>query len=217
MRAALRTVCCTVLLLGLAGCGARATAPVGPFIPPKVSQRPIYVVELDSGVAGLAQRFVSLCADLHVVGIPLKPLRLGPLQDARRNQVPAEDLIDEMERGYPVLASTAGTFLFGITSADMFPRERPQWPFAHAWHAQGRFVVISVAHIDPARMGLPPDPVRFASRFRKIVYRNLGGTFFQLHPPKGSHGLMRNPLPDLDALDALPDAFTAEDLPPAAP
>lgn len=214
----LRHLAAVFAAASLAACHSAPPEPQGPFIPVKVSERPVYVVELGEHVAGQAARIVSFCSDVNVVCIPLKPLRLDPrAMDTRSNAFAADALVEEVHRQQPVMAEAPGTIIVAVTAADMFVRERPERSFAPAWDTQDRFAVISLRQLGASASGVPDDPTVFTARLRKVVFRTLGRVFFRLQSPAESKGLMRASVPDLAALDALPDAFTYEDLNPTRP
>src|SRR5574339_348664 len=77
--------------------------------------------------------------------------------DARRSQVSAERLIQDVRVRYPKLDADPRVRVIAITPLDMYIEEVPQWRFAFSRRsADQRFAVVSYARMNPRNLGAAP-------------------------------------------------------------
>ena len=113
-----------------------------------------------------------------VEAIPMAPIPL-PLStiDRRRQQVIAEEAITFMTRKYPKLAEDPNAIVIGLTTDDIYAREK-SWQFAFCYRLQGRFAVVSSARLDPVNLGEPANDELLERRLRKMVLKNIGILYY---------------------------------------
>jgi len=97
-----------------------------------------------------------------------------------RGQLDADALLAALE----VRAAVPGPLLVGVTDEDI---AIPIFTFVFGRARQhGRAAVVSLARLDPAFYGLPPDPERTARRAVAEVLHELGHVAGRAHCPDGS-------------------------------
>ncbi|MBI2153396.1 MAG: hypothetical protein HYU24_06775 [Candidatus Rokubacteria bacterium] len=158
-------------------------------------------VRLDGVQAYYKQRY-DLTIDL-LPSIGLEPV----VVDERRRQLIAEELIELMKRRYPEHARNAQAILIGITEGDMHIRQFLNWEFALAYRQNGRFAVVSSAHMDPVNFGRLPDDELLQTRLRKMITRNIGILYYKLPQKSDRRSVMFGPVLGVDDLDSIGEDF----------
>lgn len=142
--------------------------------------------------------------------LKIELLKEAPLEsrvvDFWRRQLVAEELIELMKRRYPREAKNPKAILIGVTAGDMFIREY-SWQFAFAFRREGRFVVVSIARMDPVSFHEAPDPALLYTRARKMVSKNLGLLYYGLPETKDPRSVLYGPILGLDDLDKIGENF----------
>jgi predicted Zn-dependent protease len=97
--------------------------------------------------------------------------------DTRRRQLIAEEAATLMMRKYPQLAQDPNAILIGLTHADKYIRNET-WQFAFSYRTEGRFPVVSSAHMNPVNLGAAFNDDLLDSRIRKMVMKNIGLLYY---------------------------------------
>ena len=131
----------------------------------------------------------------------LPAVKLEPwVVDYSRRQLVAEELIKEMTRSYPEIASDRTVILIGITLKDMFIRGYP-WKFAFSWREGGRFAVVSAGRMDPAFFGKPFDEFLLQLRMKKMITKNVGLMYFGHFQSSDPKSVLYQSILSIDDLD----------------
>jgi predicted Zn-dependent protease len=152
-------------------------------------------------LAGLASHYQERFG--VTVGV-LPPVRAGMSEyNLLRQQFVGERLIDLMRRSYPVFDADPATLLIGFTEVDLYLEAMPSWYWAFAQRTEGRFAVISTAHMDPYFYALEPDPELLNTRARKITTKTIGLLYFGLPLSKNPKSVLYDSILGVDDLDAV--------------
>lgn len=134
------------------------------------------------------------------------PLTLAEV-DLQRGQLVAEALLARMRAASPDQDREPAALLIGLTEADMYVREVPDWRYAFADRREGRYAVISSARMDPFNYGGEPDPELLHARVRKMITKTLGLLYFGLPLSDDPRSVLYRSILGLDDLDAVGEDF----------
>lgn len=144
---------------------------------------------------------------INVQALPLLPFD-QTTYDGNRKQLIAEELIEQIKRGYPTQAQDADAILFGLTDGDMYIRQKEkEWGFAFNYRAEDRFAVTACARMDPVTFGKPADKALLASRARKMLTKNIGLMYFKKPASTNPKSALYNNILGLDDLDNMGEEF----------
>ena len=142
---------------------------------------------------------------IDVQALPLLPFEQATY-DAARQQLIAEELIEQIKRGYPTQAQDGDAILIGLTDGDMYIREE-EWRFGFNYRADDRFAVVACARMDPVNFGQPADKALLASRARKMLTKNIGIMYFKKDTNDNPKSVLYNNILSLDDLDHMGEDF----------
>lgn len=138
--------------------------------------------------------------------------------DNDRSQVVAEELIAAIRRRYPALARDVDTRIIGVTGDDMYLRTMAgSWTFGFSWRSEnGHMAVISYARMDPAALGLSPDPAMLRSRVAKMVAKDIGVLYYGLPLSDNPRSALYGNIGGTDELDVMTEYFDPQPTMPAS-
>jgi predicted Zn-dependent protease len=170
--------------------------------------RKVYLVPLGEISASYLDALVSYYRQKYNVPMEVLPaVKLEPwLMDYSRRQLVAEELVKEMKRRYPEIASDRTVILIGITLKDMFIRGYP-WLFAFSWREGGRFAVVSAGRMDPGFFGKPPDEILLQLRMKKMITKNVGLMYFGHTQSTDPKSVLYQSILSIDDLDRVGENF----------
>jgi predicted Zn-dependent protease len=157
----------------------------------------------------------------QTLGIDVEELPAVPFDratvDSDRSQVVAEELVAAIRRRYPAEARDGGVRIIGVTGDDMFLRSKAgSWAFGFSWRSEdGHMAVVSYARMDPAALGLSPDPDMLRSRVTKMVAKDIGVLCFGLPLSNNPRSALYGNIGGTDELDVMTEYF--EPQPPTTP
>src|SRR5262249_39927070 len=165
-------------------------------------------------VAQLAAHFRQSLG-LDIAELPAVPFDRATV-DNDRSQVVAEELVGAIRRRYPALARDAHARIIGVTGDDMYLRAMADsWVFGFSWRSDdNHMAVVSYARMDPAALGLPPDPDMLSSRVMKMVAKDIGVLYYGLPLSNNPRSVMYGNIGGTDELDVMTEYV--EPLPTAA-
>jgi predicted Zn-dependent protease len=127
--------------------------------------------------------------------------------DADRSQVVAEDVLSAVRRRYPALARDAHARVIAVTGDDMYLRSMA-WAFGFSRRSDDdRMAVVSYARMDPAVLGLPPDPDMLRSRVTKMVAKDIGVIYYGLPLSDNPRSALYSKIDGTDELDVMTEYF----------
>jgi predicted Zn-dependent protease len=130
--------------------------------------------------------------------------------NSKRNQYVAEELIDVVAARRS--AARPGEVLIGLTTLDMHTRAIPNWRFSFSIRHPSGLAVVSRARMDPAVLGLAPDPALRTRRLQKMVLKNVGLLALGLAESRNPRSALYDVILSTDDLD-----FMTEDFRPRTP
>ena len=136
--------------------------------------------------------------------------------DTNRSQVVAEELVAAIRRRHPALTGDAHARIIGVTGDDMFLRKMAgPWSFGFSLRSDdAHMAVVSYARMDPAALGLPPDPDMLRSRVTKMVAKNIGVLYYGLPLSNDPRSALYGNIGGTDELDVMTEYFDPQ---PATP
>ncbi len=116
-----------------------------------------------------------------------------------------------MDTAAPQLPGAAATakessILIGLTTGDMYTREKRDWKFIFAQNDDGD-AVVSSARMDPSSSGGSPDPTLANLRLRKMVTKEIGVLYYHLPISRDNRSAMFGPIYSLEELDAMSEEY----------
>jgi tetratricopeptide (TPR) repeat protein len=142
-----------------------------------------------------------------VDAIPMAPIPLAlSIVDRRRQQVIAEEAITFMTRKYPKLAEDPNAIVIGLTTDDIYVREK-SWQFAFCYRMRGRFAVVSSARLDPVNLGEPANDELLERRLRKIVLKNIGILYYWLPTNYNPNSVLYDEVYSVEDIDNMGENF----------
>ena len=142
---------------------------------------------------------------VEAIPVPPIPLALSTI-DRRRQQVIAEEAIAFMTRKYPKLAEDPNAIVIGLTTDDIYAREK-SWQFAFCYRMQGRFAVVSSARLDPVNLGEPANDELLERRLRKIVLKNIGILYYWLPTNHNPNSVLYDEVNSVEDVDKMGENF----------
>ncbi len=146
----------------------------------------------------------------HKTGVEAVPMAPIPLVlstiDRRRQQVIAEEAIALMTRQYPKLAEDPNAIVIGLTTDDIYAREK-SWQFAFCYRMQGRFAVVSSARLDPVNLGEPANAELLERRLRKMVLKNIGILYYWLPTNYNPNSVLYDEVNSVEDIDKMGENF----------
>lgn len=143
-------------------------------------------------------------------GITVEALPLLPFDqttyDQRRHQLIAEELVEQVKRGYPKQAQDENAILIGMTDGDMYIRQM-DWQFGFNYRPDDRFAVIACARMDPINFGKPADDKLLRSRVRKMLTKNIGIMYFKKQASANPKSVLYDKVLGLEDLDYMGEEF----------
>ena len=136
--------------------------------------------------------------------------------DTGRSQVVAEELVAAIRRRHPAVAQDAQARIIGVTGDDMFLRKMAgSWSFGFSLRSDDAHIaVVSYARMDPAALGLSPDPDMLRSRLTKMVAKNIGVLYYGLPLSNDPRSVLYGKIGGTDELDVMTEYFDPQ---PATP
>jgi YD repeat-containing protein len=115
--------------------------------------------------------------------------------DMARNQYVADDMILDMKRAYPKIATSPQTVMLILTDEDIYPRALG-WRFAYSYHVGYRWAVVSSRRNDPAFWNhrKPHNPVEQLAGFKQMLTKYIALTYFRLPHSFDPTSIMYQPL-----------------------
>jgi len=167
------------------------------------------------GVGGVRSDLVPELAShfQQTLGLDIEALPAVPFDpitvDQNRSQVVAEELIAAIRRRYPALARDPHARIIGVTGDDMFLRSMAgSWSFGFSWRSDDdRMAVVSYARMDPAALGLSPDPDMLRSRVTKMVANDIGVLYYGLPLSNNPRSVLYANIGGTDELDLMTEYF----------
>jgi predicted Zn-dependent protease len=171
-------------------------------------QYPLYLVGIGDVQGKLLEDIAAYYKDHLQIDVRLLdpiPIPKGAINPSR-NQIAAEDLLQEMRRKYP---EHAGDYMFGVAAADIYSRELPyQFVFSsREGNETSGLAVVAYARLDPRFLGQPANDDLFGARLRKQLTRNIGLLFLHQSPNENPHSVLYKSVMGLDDLDRMGYAF----------
>lgn len=143
-------------------------------------------------------------------GISVEALPLLPFDqttyDPDRQQLIAEELIEQIKRGCPEQAQDENAIVIGLTDGDMYLRQM-EWQFGFNYRADERFAVVSCARMDPINFGKPANAKLLSSRARKMLTKNIGIMYFKKPASTNPKSVLYNNILGLEDLDRMGEEF----------
>jgi len=138
--------------------------------------------------------------------------------DTDRSQVVAEELIAAIRRRHPALALDTHARIIGVTGDDMFLRKMAgSWGFGFSLRSDDAYMaVVSYARMDPAALGLSPDPDMLRSRLTKMVAKNIGVLYYGLPLSNDPRSALYGNIGGTDELDVMTEYFEPQPATPAS-
>jgi predicted Zn-dependent protease len=129
--------------------------------------------------------------------------------DHDRSQVVAEELVAAIRRRYPTAARDVNVRIIGVTGDDMYLRAMAgSWAFGFSWRSDDdHMAVVSYARMDPAALGLSPDPGLLRSRVTKMVAKDIGVLYFGLPLSNNPRSALYGNIGGTDELDVMTEYF----------
>jgi predicted Zn-dependent protease len=125
-------------------------------------------------------------------------------RDGGRDQLVAEDLVESMRSSYPAVAADINAVLIGLTSEDLYIRDRPDWKWAFGVRLDGRFGVVSTARMQGA---FPFAADTEMVRLRKMVTRDIGLMYYGLPLSDNPRSVLFRDIDGVGDLDSLGEDF----------
>lgn len=196
-------VACVAVLMSIA-------APAGSTTATRASQtatRPIAFLPLGdfprSEASSLARHFTGTLGVRARVA-PGAALPRSAFNGARKQYV-AEELIDVVAARRSTAAP--GEVLIGLTTRDMHTRDVPNWRFSFAIRHPSGLAVVSRARMDPALLGLAPDPGLRTRRLRKMTSKIIGVLAFGLAESRNPRSALYDVILSTNDLDFMTEEF----------
>jgi len=138
--------------------------------------------------------------------------------DDDRSQVVAEELVAAIRRRYPAAARDVNVRIIGVTGDDMYLRTMAgSWAFGFSWRSDDEHMaVVSYARMDPAALGLSPDPDMLRSRVTKMVAKDIGVLSFGLPLSNNPRSALYGNIGGTDELDVMTEYFEPQSTTPAS-
>ena len=138
--------------------------------------------------------------------------------DNDRSQVVAEELIAAIRRRYPAVARDVKARTIGVTGDDMYLRTMAgSWAFGFSWRSDDEHMaVVSYARMDPAVLGLSPDPDMLRSRVTKMVAKDIGVLCFGLPLSNNPRSVLYGNIGGTDELDVMTEYFEPQPTTPGS-
>jgi predicted Zn-dependent protease len=138
--------------------------------------------------------------------------------DNDRSQVVAEELVAAIRRRYPTTARDVDARIIGVTGDDMYLRAMAEsWAFGLSWRSDDEHMaVVSYARMDPAALGLSPDPDMRWSRVAKMVAKNIGVLYFGLPLSNNPRSALFGNIGGTDELDVMTEYFEPQSTGPVS-
>lgn len=129
--------------------------------------------------------------------------------DNDRSQVVAEELIAAIRRRYPAPARDVDARIIGVTGDDMYLRTMAgSWAFGFSWRSDDEHIaVVSYARMNPAALGLSPDPDMLRSRVTKMVAKDIGVLYYGLPLSDNPRSALYGNIGGTDELDVMTEYF----------
>ncbi len=196
-------VACLVIGFGSIATGITSGAPGGraAIVPVHPPGRTVHLAPLGGLAAADLQDLADFYAaryDLTVDILPPAPIPAN-IEDPRRHQVAAEDLIGLLPTIYPE-AADPNSVVIGVLPTDMYIRGIPEWRWAFSNRAGGHLAVVSTSRMNATG---PFGASLEAARLRKMVTRNIGVLYFGLPLSDDPQSVLYSEIlsvPDLDRL-----------------
>jgi predicted Zn-dependent protease len=135
----------------------------------------------------------------------LDPATIDPAaRDGGRDQLVAENLIESMRSSYPAVARDSDAVLIGLTSEDLYIRDRPDWKWAFGLRLEDRFGVVSTARMQGAFAFA--DEIEMV-RLRKMVTRDIGLMYYGLPVSDSPRSVLFRDIDGVGDLDSLSEDF----------
>jgi predicted Zn-dependent protease len=158
----------------------------------------------------------------QTLGLDIEELPAIPFDratvDTDRSQVVAEELVAAIARRHPALAQDVRARIIGVTGDDMFLRRMAgSWRFGFSWRSDdAHMAVVSYARMDPAALGLSPDPDMLRSRLTKMVAKNIGVLYYGLSLSNDPRSALYGNIGGTDELDVMTEYFEPQPATPAS-
>ncbi len=174
--------------------GARASRPVA-FVP---------LGAFPQAEAKALARSLGRATGLPMRVLPPTAVPRSTYNPSRKQHV-SEELIDVVAAQRRVAG--ANEVLIGLTTLDMHPRNVPTYRFTFTtWHPSG-LAVVSRARMDPAALGLAPDPALRTRRLRKMVLKLVGVLALGMSQNRNPRSALYDVILSADDLDFMTEEF----------
>lgn len=187
---------CFLLLLC---CGCKDPVPIA-----KLYFAPIGSAPMDQ-IYDLVEHYQTKF-HIHVQVLPKMDVSEA-IFDSSRNQLIAEDLIQDMLRKYPNVARDESAVIIGITGQDMYPRGE-DWQFCFGWRTpKSRAAVVSTARMDLHYPGEPGFEATSTKRLRKMVTKDIGILYYGMSPNGDPKSVLYGGILGIQELDQVSEDF----------
>ncbi|HZC80232.1 MAG TPA: hypothetical protein VE222_00690 [Nitrospiraceae bacterium] len=124
--------------------------------------------------------------------------------DVQRQQLIAEEAIRLMRSDFPDLAADPKAILIGLTTQDMYIRNKT-WRFAFSYREGERFAVVSSGRM---HIGLSAaESIVFQTRVRKMVTKNIGILYYHLPISVYRQSVLYGNVGGIEELDGMGEEF----------
>lgn len=127
-----------------------------------------------------------------------------------RQQVDSERFIQYARDRYEEIVSDPSNILIGVTSRDIFIRSYT-WRYAINWRQDGRFAITSSARVRPRPFLDRWNPEWAASRFRKMLTKNIALLYFDLPMSDDQTSMLYGGVLAGDEIDAMGGSIVGAD------